>query len=88
MDATSRVLREGYARFCERLGVRFPRPTRLSPRTWWLASGNNPPNRPRENTKQPKLRGAEYRREAQGPAAVYFGEDERPFRLKPNTDFG
>src|SRR6266851_8953258 len=29
MDATSRVLREGYARFCERLGVRFPRPTRL-----------------------------------------------------------
>ncbi len=66
MDATSRVLREGYARFCERLGVRFPRPTRLSPRTWRPASGNDPPDRPRENPKQPKLRGLEYRCEAQG----------------------
>ncbi len=28
MDDTSRVNREVYARFCERLGVQFPRPTR------------------------------------------------------------
>src|SRR5712691_9273812 len=48
MDATSRVLREGYARFCERLGVRFPRPTRpdamygFQDEVWWsrLAAPN------------------------------------------------
>ena len=28
MDGTSRVNREVYARFCERLGVQFPGPTR------------------------------------------------------------
>jgi hypothetical protein len=28
MDGTSRVNREVYARFCERLGVKFPGPTR------------------------------------------------------------
>jgi hypothetical protein len=28
MDDTSRVNREVYARFCERLGVKFPGPTR------------------------------------------------------------
>jgi len=28
MDGTSRVNREIYARFCERLGVKFPGPTR------------------------------------------------------------
>ena len=28
MDGTSRVNREIYARFCERLGVKFPEPTR------------------------------------------------------------
>src|SRR6266545_2672532 len=31
-----------------------------------VASGNDPPNRPRENPKQPKLRGLEYRCEARG----------------------
>jgi hypothetical protein len=69
MDATSRVLREGYARFCERLGVRFPRPTRLSPRRRRSASGSDPPDRPREDLKQRKLRGAEYRCGAQGRTA-------------------
>jgi hypothetical protein len=28
MDGTSRMMREYHVRFCERLGVRFPRPTR------------------------------------------------------------
>lgn len=29
MGGTSRISREAYVRFCERLGVRFPGPTRL-----------------------------------------------------------
>ena len=33
MDGTSRVNREIYARFCERLGVKFPGPTRRWPVT-------------------------------------------------------
>src|ERR1035438_1950714 len=33
MGGTSRVNREVYARFCERLGVKFPRPTRRVGRT-------------------------------------------------------
>ena len=32
-------------------------------------TGDDPPDRPRENPKQPKLRGVEYRCEAQGRAA-------------------
>ena len=32
MGGTSRVSREAHARFCERLGVKFPGPTR---RLWW-----------------------------------------------------
>jgi hypothetical protein len=28
-DGTSRISREAYVRFCERLGVKFPGPTRL-----------------------------------------------------------
>jgi hypothetical protein len=34
MDGTSRVNREVYARFCERLGVKFPGPTRRLTGTW------------------------------------------------------
>jgi len=29
MGGTSRISREAYVRFCERLGVKFPGPTRL-----------------------------------------------------------
>ena len=33
MDGTSRVTGDSHARFCERLGVKFPGPTRLVSRT-------------------------------------------------------
>jgi hypothetical protein len=52
-------------------------PKRISLRRQPVASnaavglGNDPPDSPREHPKQPKLRGAEYRREAQGRAAPY-----------------
>jgi hypothetical protein len=38
-DGTSRISREAYVRFCERLGVKFPGPTRRSLLTARVASG-------------------------------------------------
>ena len=46
MDGTSRVNREVYARFCERLGVKFPGPTRRRSVMAVPTATNRRPNRP------------------------------------------
>jgi hypothetical protein len=60
MGGTSRISREAYVRFCERLGVKFPG---LLATPW--REGSNPPGRP-DNESARTLNGASP--SASGPA--------------------